>query len=328
MINRRLVLVAIDHATDLKRTMDVAFRTARARGADIHVVRVVPRRAVLVHDHLGRRPFEAHDDHRVNIEARLASIVRAADQDGVRVVRVLLRGEPERVIPAYAQLHQATLLVVESDYGSSRFWRHGRVVNEVARQSPIPLLVLPTRQSGDGAQSELRRILAPVDFSIASGAAMRIAADLSRRHEARVTLLHAMTNVPQDMVFSGSEALEVVRRLPAQGEAVAERLRRRAAFFGAHDVEIEIVTGVVDRAILETATHRDADLVVIGVANRSWLDRLLFGSTLRRVLRRATMPVLVVPVVAGAHAWPDAPVAGQIIKSRERTNSAVGYVAA
>ena len=312
MFKRQLVLVAIDHATDVERTMDVALSTAKAREADVHVIQVVPHRAVHVDDRLGPWAFEPHDDRGVDIGARLASILRSADHDGVRVQSVTLRGEPEHVIPAYAQLHQATILVVERDYGSSRFWRNARVVDEVARQSPIPLLVLPKRQRREREEPGLRRILTPVDFSIASAVALRTAVDLSRRHGARVTLLHALKDVPQHMVFSGSEAWEVVRRLPAQVEAVAERLRRKAAFFGADDVDTEVATGVADGAILEIATRSDADLVVMGIAHRSWLDRMLFGSTLRRVLRRATVPVLVVPVVAGAHTWPDEPVVEQI----------------
>ena len=129
------------------------------------------------------------------------------------------------------------------------------------------------------------------------------------------------------MVFSGSEAWEVVRRLPAQKEAVAERLRRKAAFFGADDVDTEVATGVADGAILETARRSDADLIVMGIAHRSWLDRVLFGSTLRRVLRRATVPVLVVPVVAGAHAWPNEHLVDQL-GSRVWSDSAGGRVAA
>lgn len=65
-------------------------------------------------------------------------------------------------------------------------------------------------------------------------------------------------------------------------------------------------------AILEVAARHEADLVVMGIAHRSWLDRLLSGSTLSRVLRRASVPVLVVPAVAGAHPWPDEPVVDQI----------------
>ena len=134
MFNRQLVLVAIDHATDVKRTMDVALSAAKAREADVHVIRVVPHRAVHVDDRLGRWAFEPHDARGVAIGAQLASILRSADDDGVRVQSVTLRGEPEHVIPAYAQLHQATMLVVARDYGSSRFWRSARVVDEMARQ--------------------------------------------------------------------------------------------------------------------------------------------------------------------------------------------------
>jgi nucleotide-binding universal stress UspA family protein len=275
MVNRHPVLVAIDHATDVKRILAVALSTATARGADVHVIQVVPHGA-------------AHVD------------------DGTGVRRVTLRGRPEHVIPAYAELHEATVLVVERHYGSSRFWRNGRVVNDLARRSPIPLLVLPARPMADRApESAPRRILAPVDFSTASAVALRTALDLSRRHGARVTLLHAIKDVPRHMVFSGSEAWQVVRRLPAHVGAVSGRLRRKAAFFGADDVGTEVATGAADSAILEIARRSDTDLIVMGVAHRPWLHRVLVGSTLRRVLRRATVPVLVVPVVAGAHTWPN-----------------------
>jgi nucleotide-binding universal stress UspA family protein len=327
MLKRQLVLVAIDHATGMERTLDVAVSTAKAHDADVHVIQVVPHRAMRVDDRTGPGAYEPHDDRGVAIGARLASILRFADHDGVCVRSVTLRGEPERVIPAYAQLHQARILVVERDFGSSRFWRNGRVVDEVARQSPIPLLVLPNRQTGERDEPGLRRILIPVDFSVASAVALKTAVDLSRRHGARLTLLHALKDVPQHMVFSGSEAGEVVGRLAAHVEAVARRLRRKAAFFGAEEVDTDVATGVADAAIFDVATRSDADLIVMGIAHRSWLDRVLFGSTLRRVLRRATVPVLVVPVVAGAHAWPNEPV-GHEISSPVWTESVVDRLAA
>jgi len=242
MFKRQFVLVAIDHATDLKRTMQVGLSAAKAREADVHVV-------------------------------------------------------------------------------------SARVVEKMARHSPIPLLVVPTRPRREREEPGLRRIVTPVDSSLASAVALRTAVDLSRRHGARITLVHALKDVTHHMVLSGSEAWNVVRRLPARTEAVAAHLRRRAAFFGADDVDTEVATGGADGAILETATRSDADLVVMGIAQRSWLDRLLFGSTLRRVLRRATVPVLIVPVVAGAHPWPNEAALGQI-GSRVRTESAVDLVAA
>lgn len=327
MFKRQLVIVAIDHASDVERTMDVALSTAKTRGADVHVIQVVPQQAVHVDDRRGLWTFDSHDDRGVNIGARLASMLQSAGHDGVGVRSVMLRGMPEHVIPAYAQLHEATMLVVERDYGSARFWRSARVVDELARQSPVPVVVLPKQQRREPEKPGLRQILTPVDFSIASVVALRAALELSRRHGARITLVHALKHVPQHMVFSGSKAWEMVRQLPAQVEAAAERLRRKAAFFGAVDVDTAVATGVADGTILEAATHTDADLIVMGIARRSWPDRVLFGSTLRRVLRRATVPVLVIPVVAGAQSWPDESVVEQI-GSRVWTESAVDSLAA
>ena len=303
MLKRHLVLVAIDHATDVARTMEAARSAAKARGADVHVIQVVPHRALPVGDRTDLWPFEPHDDRGVAIGSRLASIPRSADHEGVGVRRVTLRGEPAQVIPAWAQLHDASVLVVERDYGSSRFWRNGRVVDAMARRSPIPLLVLPKRRTTRRDESAPRRILTPVDFSVASAIALRTAVDLARRHGARLTLLHTLNDVTRHMTFSGGGAWEVIRRLPAQKEAAAERLRRSASFFGADDVDTEVATGLADGAILEVARRSDPDLIVMGSAHRSWLDRVLLPSTLRRVLRRARVPVLVVPVIAGAHTW-------------------------
>ena len=252
-------------------------------------------------------------------------MVRSAERYGVRVRRVSLRGTPEQAIPAYAQLHQATLLVIERNYGRSRFWRNGRTAGEVARRSPVPVLVLPNRRARERGLRELRRILTPVDFSVASAVALRTAVDLSRRHDARVTVLHALQDVPRHMVFSGSQAWRIVRQLPARMEAVAERLRRRAVLLGAHDVETEVVTGDADSAIVRIAKRSDADLIVMGMANRSWFDRVAFGSTLRRLLPRATVPVLIVPVVAGTHAWPDSGGADLRSPSRFRSSSTVPF---
>lgn len=300
MLSRQLVLVAIDRATDMKRAIDVAHTIAKTRGADIEVLEVVSGQAAHV------------DDDRVSMGARLASILRSGDPDGVHVRSVTLSGTPEHVIPAYSQLHQAALLVVQHDYGSSRWWPSGRVVDDLARHSPIPLLVLPRRKTPERDEPGLRRILIPVDDSTASAVALRTAVDLSHRHGARVGLVHAIRDVLPHMVFSGSEARAVVRQLPAQLDAVAESLRRRAAYFGANDVDTEVATGDAGRAILEVAARWAPDVIVMGVAQRTWLDRVVFGSTLRRVLRRATVPVLVIPVVAGAHAWPNEHSGGQL----------------
>jgi nucleotide-binding universal stress UspA family protein len=111
--------------------------------------------------------------------------------------------------------------------------------------------------------------------------------------------------LPRHMVFSAGEAWRMVRQLPSEAKILSERLKTYAAAFGSREVDPVVVTGEPSASIVDQAVDSAADLIVMGVAPRRWLDELVFGSTLRAVLRKAHMPVLVLPVVAGAHGWID-----------------------
>jgi nucleotide-binding universal stress UspA family protein len=104
------------------------------------------------------------------------------------------------------------------------------------------------------------------------------------------------------MVFSGSEAFAAIDEVHTEAASVAARLRREIPAAASH-VDLRVTTGDPHRGILDVAAQIQADLIVMGVPPRGRIDEVLFGSTLRGVLRRATMPVLVLPVVAGAHEW-------------------------
>jgi nucleotide-binding universal stress UspA family protein len=293
MLNRPIVIVPVDGSRETERTVDFAVSVARSAAADVHAVHVV--------SHAG-----AHwsPDAETGLRARLGALRTLAEREGLGFSIVTLRGRPESVIPAYAQLHAARAIVVGRNYGTSNFWRNGSLVSRISRSSPVPVVVLPTPAASvePAAPLSLKRIMVAVDFNVASAVALRTAADLAGRHGASLTMIHAMT-WPRQMVFSGGEAARLASELPAQARAVGERLKRRARAFAAGDAELQVVTGVPHRRIVETAASSDADLLVMGVAPRTSLDEAAFGSTLRAVLRNATIPVLVVPVVAGAQPW-------------------------
>jgi nucleotide-binding universal stress UspA family protein len=195
------------------------------------------------------------------------------------------------------------LIVVSRNYATSRLWRSTAVTTRLSRLSPVPVVVLPRRMKNT-ASVPPRRVVAAVDFTVASAIALRTAVDLSKRHDASLTLLYAM-GASHPMVFSGSEAWRLVRRLPAKRKVLAERVKRKALAFGFGNAVPVVVTGDADRGIVETATETAADLIVMGVAPRTWIDEAVSASTLRGVLRRAKTPVLVLPVIAGAHEWID-----------------------
>jgi len=293
VFNRSLVIVPVDDSLETERTVQSAVSIAKPRGADVHVIQVVGRRSGT----LWRAPASER-----RLRARLRALRPGVEQEGVSVRIVTLRGEHESVIPAYAQLNGASLVVMGHHYGSSRLWRNSRLASRLSRSSPVPVLVLPVLS--DGNASSVSRILAAVDFTVASAIALRTAADWSKRLDARVTMLHAMEPLDQ-MAFSGGEAWRLVQRLPAEVKVLSRRLQRKAKASGFADAEPVVVTGEAFRGIVATAKETHADLIVMGVAPRTRFDEALSGSTLRAVLRRATVPVLVVPVVGGAHEWID-----------------------
>jgi nucleotide-binding universal stress UspA family protein len=141
-----------------------------------------------------------------------------------------------------------------------------------------------------------------VDFTVSSAVALRTALDLARTSGGRVTMVHAL-NAPGRMVFSGSEAFGAIGEAHAEAAKVAARLRREIPASAAGHVDARVITGDPSLGILDVASQAQADLIVMAGPPRGRVDEVLFGSTLRRVLRRATSPVLVLPVVAGAHEW-------------------------
>jgi nucleotide-binding universal stress UspA family protein len=290
---RSLVIVAVDGSPETERTVEYAVSLASTRRAELYAVQVVPRDGALW----------SAPENETRLRARLRALRPLAEGEGVSFRIVTLRGKPEHAIPAYAQLTGASVIVVRRNYATSCLWRSTAVTSRLSRLSPVPVIVVPRRMA-KRARFVPQRIVAAVDFTVASAIALRTAVDLSKRHGASLTILHAM-DAPPPMVFSGGEAWRLVQRLPAEQKVLAERLKRKAIAFGFSNAKPVVVTGEAGPGIVETARVTDADLIVMGVAPRTWIDEAVSGSTLRGVLRRAKTPVLVLPVIAGAHEWID-----------------------
>jgi len=141
----------------------------------------------------------------------------------------------------------------------------------------------------------ITHILVPTDFSAASDAALAWARDLAHQYEARVLLLHVVT----DPRASGMWTPEVY--VPATAETqqrllreARERLERalptdeRSRFA----VTIDARLGDAAENILETAREHNVDLIVMGTHRRHGFMHVVLGSTAERVLRDATCPVL------------------------------------
>jgi nucleotide-binding universal stress UspA family protein len=146
------------------------------------------------------------------------------------------------------------------------------------------------------AMFPFRRILAPVDFSACSEAAVDLAIAIAERFAASITLLHAWelpaaVVVPlalphARMVPNADDRAATVRSAARSLEAFAERLRRSTTV----EIDTQLAEGLPHEAI--EAASRDFDLVVMGTHGRGVLAHAILGSVAERVVRACACPVL------------------------------------
>lgn len=137
-----------------------------------------------------------------------------------------------------------------------------------------------------------QRILVPTDFSSHAERAVRIGADLSRRYEAQLLLLHVHEPTTYELPDG------YVENMPSRLDQVYGELDTRlaevgrlATALGACRVERRIIQGSIAQDIANFASAHD--LIVMGTHGRQGLQRLLLGSIAQSVLARAPCPVLV-----------------------------------
>ncbi len=135
------------------------------------------------------------------------------------------------------------------------------------------------------------RLLAPVDFSAASPAAISYAASLASRAGGELLLLHAIPPAPFDFSMVGPSE-QVLRDLAESREALALRDMERLELPEAH-VRRMVTEGNPAAEILRVADAEQRDLIVMSTHGASALERVLgIGSVTLRVLGAAKCPVL------------------------------------
>jgi len=167
----------------------------------------------------------------------------------------------------------------------------GSVTEEVVRQAPC--LVFTVQTGAEVAPGEaVRRVLAPVDFSEASEAAVHHVKEIALTYGAEINLLHAVEE-PLYPAAYGVEpvkfpTLDVIDQVEQQlGDLVRVEI-------GHEHARIEAQVGHPPTTILEYIDEHDVDLIVIATHGRTGLERVLLGSVTERVLRRSPVPVFIV----------------------------------
>jgi nucleotide-binding universal stress UspA family protein len=133
-------------------------------------------------------------------------------------------------------------------------------------------------------------ILHPTDFSECSGRAFEMACELARDYHAKLLVQH----VRQPAVAIHGEAIVFPVERPGEAEAAHNRLHAVQPNEPGIAVEHHLMTGDPVSEIVDLASKKKCDLIVMGTHGRSGLSRLILGSVAELVLRKAPCPVLMV----------------------------------
>lgn len=232
-------------------------------------------------------------------EAQLAAAVAKWFGEGAKVSTAVSAGDPGDRILAVAEKQGADLIVMSS-HGRGALGRFisGSVADRVVRHAPIPAMIVGP-EGEMPVDAAVKRIVAPVDNSDLSLAALPVAEALAKLTGAPVEILHVV--VP---------ATDLAMSLPAAAAAVPEM-----AFDTQYAQLLEVGQLLVDNAVQQFRDHgieahgtlytgspagtiidqlEEGDIVVLSSHQREGLARWVLGSTSMKLIRNGLAPVVIV----------------------------------
>ena len=292
----RVILVPVDGSPFGERALSLAIPVAEQHGA----------RLVLLHVHQLPLPITAvgggapvrdpaldhhlREDRRKYLE-RLATRLRG--ETAVAIEPVFRDGPVIATIESFVREAGIDLIVMPTHGrgGFGRFWL-GSVAEGLLRRVPAPLLLVRAGRSGGSprptAAPPFTRILVPLDGSPLAERAVAEVQKLVGSAPAHLTLAHVVHSSLVAISRLGVPKGDYLPRVMYL-EPLAERLRSERLTVSTEAV----VHTIVHRALLGLAKRDGTDLIAIASQGRGGFQRLLLGSVADKLIRSATLPLLV-----------------------------------
>ena len=281
----RNVLVAIGGSPWSDAALSYAIALAASTGADLTILTVlaspvtytmpdVMSSSELLMESIERQGHELIAQASARAEAAEVSYGAAAKWGSV----------PETILQT-AQDERCDLIILGSRVISG--WKRlmiGRTLNAVTARCEQPLLVIKHPPAVELGQPTWRRLLVATGGSPWSDMAVDHALELAQKNGLEICILCVDVNraAAKDAFDDNSAAKGIL----ANAEA-------RAAAAGV-TYEAHLAYGDVTEAVLETASSRQCDAIVMGSRGMTGLKRLMIGSISNAVAAKSLLPVMIV----------------------------------
>jgi nucleotide-binding universal stress UspA family protein len=207
-----------------------------------------------------------------------------------RVTRVVMEGDPARIIVEYAREGHFNLVVMPTHgYGPLRRFLHGSVTARVLHDAQCPVWTGPHMESAPSYDSvSFRTVLCALDLQPESREVLQWAVGFVREFGGKLHLLHVVHPSASSVggfYFDPDWHADLARQARADIADLQTDLQA--------DGEVSIETGELPAAIRETAERLHADLVVIGRGRHARLLGRLRANAYA-ILRESPCPVAAV----------------------------------
>lgn len=271
------ILVATDGTPKSDPALRVAGEIACRDGRHVWVITVVDPGSPAVHPNDAQGPAAGIDAR------RQLALVKAREQ-AARVAHcttwpvVAEEGVPATIVAEFAaDIHASLIVVGMSPHGIIDRLTGAATTLALIRQATTPVLV-----ATPWLMWPPRRVVAAVDRSAASDAALRLAAEVA----APDGMIEVVTVEPRDPQWSRRVPHEA-RRYP-RIERVLARLRAGTD----RQIRRRVLAGDPVTRLLDSITAESADLIVTGPRQGEVLGRMLRGEVTSTLLQRAPCAVL------------------------------------
>ncbi|WP_452219910.1 universal stress protein [Lacinutrix salivirga] len=140
----------------------------------------------------------------------------------------------------------------------------------------------------------MKKILVPTDFSKEAEQALKVAANIAKRHDCEIHLLHMLgLPVQQSDILGGSADLPEAMYFMKLAHKQFEELLAKEFLNGLNIIETvefhDVATGII-----EASKDNNTDLIIMGSHGADGLKEMFIGSNAEKIVRQADVPVLVI----------------------------------
>ena len=267
------ILLPINPEYYTKDSFEFAIKLARLYQSEIIPIHVISREA----------EFKTIKDIALNLAREHASKVHSRIiKEGITAADPAIEfGNHADRITITALKQQANVILFgikkSANDGNSKL---NLTIEKVIRHSEKPVWAIK-----EGGSRNIKKILCPVDFSVASRRAVLNAIHLSQKFTASLTLLNVFTPVNAHFTWLTGDYSKENENLYSANKAQFEEYLRTIGSSGM-DLTTLTRTGEPDQEIVDECRSNKYDLLIMGTTGHSIIGRIRMGSITEKVIRQ------------------------------------------